>query len=309
MRRSMLLVCLTSVSLATTTAFAQLGAGGIGAGGQVPAPAEDLQPIELEIAILDVLGPASQVHLTDEQQLQRLERLESERKLVAVQRFKLCLIPQQPAQLQVGETALVPVGSNRGGFPARGGNPGGPGGAVALERQNVGTMIQAMAKPMTRGVLVDLKIERTGVTASRPEAADAPAESPKPRQLNISTAVQMFEADAKIVGGIQTAKGDGNQEETWVVARAKIGPPVEAKPALTTVYTLKVVQASEAAELLRSLFEVPNARFIPEIRTNTLLVQAPDEIMKQVEPLLRMLDERAAEMPKTKTVPVEKPAK
>lgn len=309
MRHSMLLVCLTSISLGATTAFAQFGGGGVGAAAQVPVPAADVQPIELEICILDVAGPAAPQRLTDEQQLQRLERLESEHKLVGAQRFKLSLIPQQPAQLQVGETGLVPM-ANRGGFAARGGNPGGPGGAVALEmRQNAGTMIQAMAKPMTRGVLVDLKIERTGLTASRPETPDAPAESPKPRQLNISTAVQMFEADAKIIGGIQTAKGDGTQEETWIVARAKFGPPVEAKLALTTVYTLKVVQASEAAELLRSLFEVPNARFIPEIRTNTLLVQAPDEIMKQVEPLLRMLDERAAEMPKTKTVPVEKPAK
>ncbi len=319
MRRLLFLICAMNGCLMATSAFAQFGNAGFGNPAvQPPVAIEDSRPIQLDITLIDIAGEdASKNKLTDEQQLSRLERLKSEGKLAGVQRLRMNLLSNQSSQLQQGETVQVPVGRTRAGSPDQIGGRGGFGGQASMQEitqaRQVGTMLSAIAKAVPGGAIVDLKLERSGLTMSRqPEAADAPPpEPPKTRQLTTNTTVMLREAETKIVGMFQSARGESQREETWVLARVAVAPP-EKTPAVSSIriFHLKNSSAKDTVEVIASIFESKHVRAVADVRTNTVIVvSAPDDEMQQIEAILMKLDEGvAAAAPPTTTRLVPIPA-
>ncbi len=318
MRRSLFVLCVITSSLATQ-ASAQFGsgsgggrpsgppAGTFGAPAKPVVPPEDLRPIELEITILDIAGAeTAKTKLTDEQQLNRLERLEAEGKVAGVQRMKLNLVSNVPSQLQQGETVQITVGRTRSPGSPDPASRGGFGGMSEVTRaQNVGTLVQATARPIASGAVVELKLERSGVTASRaPEASDtASVDSPKTNQLTVSTTLVLREGETKIVTSSHHTKGESLREESWVLARVTVAPP-EKTPAVSgiRIFHLQNTSAKDTVELIASLFESKPVRAVADVRTNTVIVvSAPEDEMQQIEAILMKLDEGTAALSPTTT--------
>ncbi len=257
---------------------------------------DELRPIQLEITILDApAAEAAQPALKDEQQIARLERLETEGKLIGVQRMKISLIANQPAQFQMGETAQITVGRTRApGAP----DPGGRGGfgssfADVTRAQQIGTLIMATARPVAEGAVVELKLERSGLSTPKPpEGPDAPSEAPRTRQMTVNTTLLLREGETKIVSSSLQSKGD-SREETWVLARAVVGP-LNKPPgvAMISIFQLKNIAAKDAATMITTIFDRGGVRAIADVRTNTaLVVSAAEADMKQIEAILSRLDE------------------
>ncbi len=305
MRRSLFMLCAISGGFLQTVAFAQFGSGGGGFGsGSTPSKPpviadEDLRPIQLEIAILDVpAAEAGQPALKDEQQIARLERLEADGKLAGLQRLRVTLIANQPSQFQLGETVQITVGRTRppGDPAARGGFAGQF--SEATRAQNIGTLLMATARPVTGGALVDLKLERSGLNAPKPaEGADAAlSEAPRTRQLTVNSTVLLPEGETKIISSSLHSRGDGAREETWVLARVAVGPVNKPQGvSMISIFHLKNTRAKDAADMITSVFDHGNVRAIADARTNTaLVVSAAENEMKQIEAILQKLDENVA---------------
>lgn len=298
MRHAFILCGVMCSGLVTTMpAWAQFGSGGGGFGPAVAPPPQDARPIQLEIAILNVpSGENPAQRLNEEQQLARLERLEADGKLAGIQRLKLNLVANQQSQLQTGETVQMVVGRTRSPAtdPNTRGGFGGPPSEISRSLQ-IGTMLQATARPTDAGALVEIKLERTGFNAPRPPAAaDAPPpETPKTNQMTVSTTVALREGQNQIIGGMQSSKdGDTTIEETWVLAKVTVGPSEKPAAAQIRIFQLRNIVANEAAKLISTVFDRPDVRAVADVRTNTLLViSAPDDTLKEIEAVLMRLDE------------------
>ena len=283
--------------------------------GASPAkPVEDVRPMQLEIAILDVAADRTPGKpLKEDEQLARLERLETEGKLAGVQRIRLNLVANEPAQFQQGETVRLTVGrtmrpsdrdpSGRGGFGA------GSFGDVT-QAQQVGTLIRATARPVANGAVVELAVERSGATNPRPPAADgAPPESPKVNQLNVKTTLVLRDGERTIIASGTTSDADRPQEETWIVARVTVAPPQQAPAAaMIKIFHLKNVAADSTVTMIGTLFNRDDVRTVADPRTNTIIVaSAPSDVLEQIEAILMKIDESptAAAAPQVrKLVPI-----
>lgn len=301
MRRAFILCGVLCGGLVTTMpARAQFGGGGGGFGPAVAPPTQDARPVQLEIAILNVSsGENPALRLNEEQQLARLERLEAEGKLAGIQRLKLNLVANQPSQLQTGETVQIVVGRTRppGTDPNTRGGFGGPPSEMTRSQQ-IGTMLQATARPTDSGAVVEIKLERTGFNAPRPQAApDAPPpEAPRTNQMNVSTTVALREGQNQIIGGMQSSKdGDKTIEEAWVLAKVKVGPADKPAAAQLRIFQLQNIAANEAVKVISTVFDHPGVRAVADVRTNQLLVvSAPSDLVQEIEAVLMRLDENTA---------------
>lgn len=302
MRRAFFLCCVLCGGLITARpAGAQFGGGGFGGGQPVAPSPEEARPIQLEIAILNVTSDENPAkRLDEEQQLTRLERLETEGKLAGIQRLKLNLVANQQSQLQTGETVQMVVGRSMrppGADPNTRGGFGGPPSEI-MRSQQIGTMVQAIARPTETGALVEIKLERTGYNAPRPPAApDAPPpDAPKTNQMTVSTTVALLEGENQIIGGMQSSKdGDKTTEETWVLARIKLGPAQKKAAAMLRIFQLQNIAAKDAVEVISSVFDRAGVRAVADPRTNTMLVvSAPDDTLQEIEAILQKLDQNAS---------------
>lgn len=78
---------------------------------------------------------------------------------------------------------------------------------------------------------------------------------------------------------------------------------------MATIYYLKQVQAGAVEKLIQELYadvkDAPKFKVVADERTNALLISAPDEIVKQIEDLLKALDAAPAEKPKVIVKPLD----
>lgn len=310
MRRSLFMLCAMGGCLIPCASSAQFDGGRGADRGLSPSPPkasairdDDLRPIQLEIAILDApAADAGQPALKDEQQISRLERLESEGKLTGLQRMKVSLIANQQSQFQMGETAQITVGRTMSPGPRDSGGRGGfgPSFSDVTRAQQIGTMLMATARPVENGALVEVKLERSGLTTPKPsENPDTPAEQPRTHQLTVNTTVLLPEGETKVVSSSLRSRSDGTREETWVLARAVVGPMNKpAGVAVIKIFQLKNTSAKDAADVISAVFDHGGVRAIADARTNTaIVVSAAENEMQQIEAILQKLDENGAIQP------------
>ncbi len=309
MQRWIVILAVFAISSGPTSTQAQFGQGGFGGANRANQPPEDARPIQLDIAIINVAaGDEPAKPLNEEQQLARIERLEADGKLAGIQRLKLHLVANQQAQLQAGETVQMLVG-RAARFP--GGDPNNRGGGFPAQEmtraQQVGTLVQATARPTDAGAIVEIKLERSGVSVPRPAAnAEAAPELPKTNQVTISTTVLLREGKSKIIASAQSSKeGDKPAEEVLVTARVTVGAADTKTVSQLRIFHLQNISAKDAVEVISTVFDQGHLRVVADPRTNVILVaSAPEDTLQQVEAVLLKLDEATAAPKVQRLVPI-----
>ena len=265
----------------------------------VPAlRAEDTPPASRSVTIDVVIASGPRDAAAGEMTPAALAELEKAGKLDWLTRTRLATIENDRASVQIGERTPLVVGR-----VARGGaGPFGEAGAQNMTTMvNVGATVEAIPRVLEDGsIAVNLSVERTWLepTPAAGEAADsAPALSPAPTQrtgtINMKLTARVQPGEPTLVAAQSSSSGAG-ASQIWIVltASAAANKPAAGDEAAAElkIFRLTFAKASDAAKLLEALLGKQPAKITADVRTNSVLVQAPPDTMDMVQAILTKVD-------------------
>jgi len=234
-----------------------------------------------------------------EETLARIRELDAQGKLTALTRVHLSARAGGATSVQLGEKSAGGGRATAAGDRGRGDFGGGFGGR-APDPSEAGTVVLGTPDIADDGTItLELQVEKT-----RLEERDADGGGSS-RMITISARTDVSLADGETViahsfdGRAQEGvAGDREQQYVIVVtahiaggltmaARDDAAPEVDRK---WTVYPLKVAVAAEAAKTLEELLPTLSRNIVVDLRTNSIFVAGPDDVLEKVDAFLQLLD-------------------
>jgi type II secretory pathway component GspD/PulD (secretin) len=260
--------------------------------------------VGIEVLIVDAKGGTEDEHALglpgpSDEVAARLQELESQGRIVVIDRIRLTTVENQKTLFQAGRDAPLATGRSTGG---RGG-----GFQTSYRHQNLGTLISTTARVDGGAIVVELEVEKSQLErrAGRPQTEDEFV--PLATETLTSQNTLRIGSGKTVLAGSLERRADAESSAQLILASARLlEPSTNAKEAATTggvnarqtrVFSLQRARAEDAAPLVEGLADVDSGRINVNVdpRTNSLIVSAEKEHhLDVIEAILLRLDESDA---------------